>query len=929
MPNWWSKIKLVCLLLVVTPAWAQQARLISVNPHLPDNQRPDKLFAASDGYLWLAKDRAIYQFNGLQAYPIPFVQTNEAPVTAFIQYNNENWVGNAAGSIYIQKKDGFRRFKPQEGLPQSAISAMAKDARQQLWIATKGEGIYCWTGRRLYHFGKDDGLPDLYVSQLLYWKDHIWAATDGGLVRLSFENGKKSTTTFALDAGLPDMLVTSLLAKGDSLILGFQDAWPGIWTENYQFTPLPYPQSDGVKLMALMGDELWWLNQEQALFVYDFVHLQGRQLNLSAIAGKNRIQQWLTDATGQQWWLGNQGLYRHNPALMFWDLPQHGLQAVLADRQLRIWYSTHQGLYYLDNAGQSQKFTLTPNGGNIISLFEDKKGQIWAGSFGQGLWRISVDRKQQQHYTLENNNVFSLAEKNDSLFLATLGGVYASSTNSTKHSFNLIKQGGIQQAYVYQLLVDAENRLLAATDGKGILVDNQALPLPDMQLNSVISMTRDDGEVLWLSSPQAGLYSYYNQKWQQYPQLRKEIVGLGYVGGQLCMHHRDGISLYFPASRQNIHFHQLHGLPLYEPFANALFANKREVLIGNQAEIIRLRPLKDQQGVQLLLNHIRLAGQAHDSSKHDINPGDLPLSFHFDALFPDDPEAVEFRFKLEGYSKDWILSRNRELVLPKLSAGKYSLILQASNHPDFLYAPELIWHFNILPPLYKRWWFITLSVIILALSAILIVKNREKRLKRLADLQKQSIAAQLETLKSQVSPHFLFNSFNTLMALIETDTAKATHYLEKLADFYRHLLQYRETELISLEEEIGLVETYAYLQQQRFGEQFQLKIALNKQVRKSLIPPLCLQLLIENAIKHNQINQKNPLVVHIQSDGRFLIVSNKIVPKNFPEISTRFGLKSLVERYRLLSKQAVEIKAQPDSFSVYLPIITQYENSPA
>jgi ligand-binding sensor domain-containing protein len=916
-------------LLLTCPAWAQQPRLIGVNPHLPDNQRPDKLFAATDGYLWLAKDLSLYRFNGLQAQPIHFVQANEAPVTAFVQFNGENWVGNAAGSLYIQKNEGFKRFKPEEGLPQAAISGLVSDNNKQLWIATKGEGVYCWTGRRLYHFGKEDGLPDLYISDLKFWNHAIWVATDGGLVRLTFEKGKKSVQSYNRAHGLPDLLITSLLTQGDSLILGFQDASPGFWTVANEYNALPFQQMEGVKLMTRMGDELWWLNHEQQLFVYDFIHQQGRKLNLGSIAGKNRLQQWISDANGQQWWLGNQGLYRHNPALMYWTIPQQGVQAVLADRHQRLWYSTHQGLFYLDANGNSQSYPLYPAGSNIISLFEDAKGQLWAGSFGQGLWRIAANRLQQQHLLLDNNNIFSITEKNDSLFLATLGGVYASSNVQGNYHFSILSQGNTGQAYVYQLLVDAGKRLLAATDGKGILLDNQSIPTSKEKLNSVISMTFDDQQNLWLSSPQNGLYKYKNQQWQSFPAMSEEIVGMGYLQQQLCLVHRDGITLYFPKSQQWRRFHQLHGLPMYEPYTNALYQGKNEILIGGQHEIIRLRSLENQQGVQLKLEAVRLAGQAHDSSLHRINPGDLPLSFHFDALYADDPEAVEFRFKINGYGKEWIRTRNRELILPKLGAGQYSLVLQASTHPDFLHAPTLYWQFEILPPLYLRWWFVTTSLFILALITILIVKNREKRLKRLADLQKESIAAQLETLKSQVSPHFLFNSFNTLMALIETDAAKAAHYLEKLSDFYRHLLQYRETELISLEEEIGLVETYAYLQQQRFGEHFRLEIELNENVRKSLIPPLCLQLLVENAIKHNQINQKNPLAVYIGQEGNFLVVKNKTVPKSFPEISTGFGLKSLVERYRLLSPQAVEIKALPNSFSVYLPILTQYENSPA
>ncbi|MCB9040652.1 MAG: histidine kinase [Lewinellaceae bacterium] len=153
-------------------------------------------------------------------------------------------------------------------------------------------------------------------------------------------------------------------------------------------------------------------------------------------------------------------------------------------------------------------------------------------------------------------------------------------------------------------------------------------------------------------------------------------------------------------------------------------------------------------------------------------------------------------------------------------------------------------------------------------------------------------------MKSQINPHFLFNSFNTLITIIEENPEIAVEFVEKLSDFYRSILQYREMEVISLREEVVLVQNYAFLLKKRFGDSLSLTVHHNEE--QAYIAPLTLQILVENAVKHNIISKSRPLNIEICAGGEYITVRNNLQKKIAMELSTGFGLQSIVNRYALL-----------------------------
>jgi sensor histidine kinase YesM len=194
-------------------------------------------------------------------------------------------------------------------------------------------------------------------------------------------------------------------------------------------------------------------------------------------------------------------------------------------------------------------------------------------------------------------------------------------------------------------------------------------------------------------------------------------------------------------------------------------------------------------------------------------------------------------------------------------------------------------------------------------------------------LKAETISSRYETLKNQVNPHFLFNSFNALSSLIYEDQDLAVKFVRQLSDVYRYVLDSREKEVVSLSEELSFLESYIFLQKIRHRDSLQIELNL-PQNSNILVAPLSLQLLVENAIKHNVVSEENPLLIKIYLENDQIMVGNPIQKKRRPvENSSGMGLKNIVARYEYLSSRPVEIANHDGSFVVKLPVLSSFEKS--
>lgn len=188
-------------------------------------------------------------------------------------------------------------------------------------------------------------------------------------------------------------------------------------------------------------------------------------------------------------------------------------------------------------------------------------------------------------------------------------------------------------------------------------------------------------------------------------------------------------------------------------------------------------------------------------------------------------------------------------------------------------------------------------------------------------LRSEKLASQYQSLKDQLNPHFLFNSLNALSNLVYEDADKSAAFIQKLSKIYRYVLEVQQEELVELERELDFAKNYLELQKIRFEENLTFSIGVTN-CKGCFLPPLSLQLLLENAIKHNESSQDNPLLIHILQKGNELWVSNTFQPKTSQnEPSTGVGLKNIISRYNLLSDRKAIISQTEHEFSVRLPLL--------
>jgi LytS/YehU family sensor histidine kinase len=193
---------------------------------------------------------------------------------------------------------------------------------------------------------------------------------------------------------------------------------------------------------------------------------------------------------------------------------------------------------------------------------------------------------------------------------------------------------------------------------------------------------------------------------------------------------------------------------------------------------------------------------------------------------------------------------------------------------------------------------------------------------RVEQLNIAKAQAELEALKNQIDPHFIFNSLNTLSFLITRDPQNARLYNDTLAKVYRYILSNKEKDMVLLREEIEFISNYFYLLKIRFGDAISMVIEITDLSSEDfLIPPISMQALVENAIKHNEFNDRTPLTINISISSNYAIVRNIINPKNYATPTSKIGLGNLDHRYKLITKRNIIIENNFKSFTVKLPII--------
>ena len=200
------------------------------------------------------------------------------------------------------------------------------------------------------------------------------------------------------------------------------------------------------------------------------------------------------------------------------------------------------------------------------------------------------------------------------------------------------------------------------------------------------------------------------------------------------------------------------------------------------------------------------------------------------------------------------------------------------------------------------------------------IQNTLKLQQEAAELQKENNTARYAALQNQLNPHFLFNSLNTLIAEIEYNPSNAVRFTKHLSSVYRYVLQSQDKTLVPLNEELDFMKSYLFLHEVRLGNCISCECLVPDDYSDAMLPPLTLQLLVENVIKHNSITSGKPMRIHIDIENNYLIVSNPIQPKKSNDSSSGVGLNNLSNRCKLMLGEEIIVIKENNSFTVKVPL---------
>lgn len=915
------------------------------------------IYEASDGFLWFGADKGLFRYDGLsfKQYLAPDSLTVNAVSAIFEDSRGLFWVGYKDGAIaHLNQYRKLTGWQVEEGLPKVPITAFAEDSKGVIWFSTYGEGIYYYQNNRLYNFNTDDGLPGNDIYTIVRDRhDRIWAATDGGISICTLAGGKKKVENITRADGLPDEIVRTLLPdeQGNLWIGTYDEGICYLDVENRKITQILSEWSSGVvnNLELFQNRELWIGTEGNGLWRYDLKNRKLTQINEEGKLAGAKIYDLHKDVEGNIWVLSNSaGIISANRQFEAINPRLPDIQSVLVDSRNRLWVGAQNGLFsFLADQNGSGVFNqhFPDLELNVLSLYEDKYGNIWAGTFGDGVYCFNPTAGSFRHIEekdgLTNGSVLSIDGINGHIWLATLGGVTEITCRGSifepeSLSFkNLSKENGLGANFIYKVFIDSKGRTWFGTDGDGIgMLENGRITnfkqAGDIPLKAVYSITEDRRGHIWMSTAREGIFEFDGARFSHLT-LKEGIRDLAITSlatddkGNILIVHPSGIDLLDPVTKHLIYYDVEVGIENIDPNLNAVCSDRQgNIWIGAQNRILRYTALDEElsihprtqiTGLSIFLDPVDFRSRSIFS--HDQNN----LIIEYVGLWYSGPEKVKYRYKLEGFDRDWIISRDRQTIYSNLPPGKYTFRICSTENDAFDMEPVESYSFTIKAPFWKQLWFILAGIATVVGLTLWFIKAREERLQREALLKKEKVESQFEALKSQINPHFLFNSFNTLITIIEENPKVAVEYVENLSDFYRSILQYREQEVIALNEEIELVRHYEFLLKKRYGDNLQVRIG-HVNGASVFIAPLTLQVLVENAIKHNVISKTKPLIIDIAlENGEYIAVSNNLQKKITPAQSTGFGLHSISNRYALLSEKKVKIEETSDRFKVSIPII--------
>ncbi|MBK9177143.1 MAG: histidine kinase [Flavobacteriales bacterium] len=920
---------------IATSAVAQYplVRTIEVRP---GQQRPRIHAIAQDarGLIWAASDMGLLRTDG-EAVEV-MGRWEDGRIQA-LTADGASVVAVTAGGVLVRCGElGCDTLLRDSALVGARVSAMAVDGEGRLHIGTYGQGLFMFSNQLLTHWNTMSGLPDDHVNDVdLLPNGSVVVATDQGLALC---DGERIGEVLGEAQGAPDNLVLCVAVDADGAVWAGTDRG-GVfrWLPGSAAPPEPIVQPwkfGAIRQLALAGGMVWAATEEDGPVVIDRALEHGTYRE--NWRGRAEVLGLLRDADGAVWWCdGSEVLHRADPAILF--VPEHegldlrGITALCADEQQRIWFATAQGIYeHVAWFSEERKVKRLPiridSRKPVVSLATSADGTLWAATFGGGVFAYHSDGTIRSYTTadgLSNDNVLSVRRGRSGMLFATLHGV-------SRFNGGRFERLAPRTGFIFDVAENRDGVVHLAADGRGVLrIEGEELVQTSATDGSYYALQSDADGDLWAIGPGTGFRRLHGCDTCAFgsdlPPFDGDMYALGSVAGRLVAFGSTGVRALDPRTGATDDVTAAFGMEDITAELNAIATDQAGALwFACSKGLVRLRPDEAHfnHAVRTSILTVQAGGHPVSVGPEVIVPHDRStLVIRFTGTHWIDPAGVRFQYRLAGYSDRIIETRDREAAFVSLPPGRYRFQVRGFTGSPNDRIPWTELGLVIDPPWWRVPWVIVLAALIALVVVYVLIRARDRRMRYRDRMEREQVRFQLDALRSQVDPHFLFNSFNALVELIEEAPAKAVEHVEQLSTFFRDILQVRERERITLAEELRLLRNYFALEQRRFGDAIELRVEIGDAMHQRAIVPLTLQMLVENALKHNVISGGPPFVIAVSIAGDAVEVRNPLRPRATPPRSTGFGLDSITKRYRALTTRPIEVMRDGAEFIVRVPLI--------
>lgn len=774
-----------------------------------EDYRVECILQDSTGIIWFGTNRGLFRYDGF-SYEIFTVSDGltEDRISALCWVHKDLlWIGHTGGGISQFNGREFSSFEPEEGLGEVEVTDIAVDHSGMIWYSTLGEGLFRYDGRHLANFDTENGLSDNYVYDIeIDQMGEIWLGTDYGISHFAGDSFHR----VSMKDGLTDNIVRILKFSGDRLWLGTDES--GLSSYNLlsgnfvNYGNWEYGAVNGI--VNVSGQKMIVSTDREGLIEVEIREdstASYRQITETEGLISNQLTSVIKDIEENIWIGGRRGVVQLLPPLFEFlsketGLPFEEANNLLVDCHGNLWVCSEIGLFrgIPNNSGRlnweniSEELQLGKV--SFISLYEDARGSIWAGSLGRGLIVIDPEsllyKMVDKTNGLSDDNIINITGHDHLVWISTLGGGVIK-YDLEHEQFMHFNQSGLKDNYIYSTRVDPEARVwVAASLQFPHFIQNDSLySLSDSSfaVPPLYGIAIDSSGQIWFNTLSNGLLKLGEHGVEHYGPEQgveyQEIQSLVFDRfNNLLIFDNTGLQIKDTESGSSIYLGEQSGLGYRYPVLNSVYTDHDgQIWFGTHTGIIKYNPdylYITEQRPRVYISSLRLFDSSVERSTTRYGHRSNNFTFGYTGLWYKNPEMLTFRYQLEGYDLDWnYYDRNRVITYPKLPPGHYTFRVEVSidglnwNKPE-----EGIYSYRIVPPFWKRWWFSISMILLVVMGVVFYIRIRLASLESAKKLLEEQVRRRTMQIANK----------NKELEEQKEEIATQRDYAEKQRDQIRH-----------------------------------------------------------------------------------------------------------------------------------------------